>query len=103
MYVLGTNAFKLDSALKIFVTPLKTSKRWQFLIFLRLLKIIKQGRHQKISKVTTDKKEFEPLIQIFIPLFLQNDYEESYKNVLLLISLCTIFAKTIFTILIYNQ
>ena len=35
-YVLGTNAFKLDSALKIFVTPLTISKRWQILIFPRL-------------------------------------------------------------------
>ena len=35
MYVLETNAFKLDSALKIFVTPLTISKRWQILLFLR--------------------------------------------------------------------
>ena len=36
MYVLETNAFKLDSALKIFATQLTISKRWQILIFLRL-------------------------------------------------------------------
>ena len=98
-YVLGTNAFKLDSALKIFVTPLTISKRWQILIFPRL--------HDHLPEAPP--KDF--WTSLFEP-YVQNLISDPYSYQIIkwrILWKCFIpmrflhFCKTIFYILIYDK